>query len=243
MRLISFLLLLNLTSCASYVKNFHRQIDQEQRANSGQPRQRQNSNYGADRRPINNPVTLNGPSADSIRNMDPRFQRQYTEGDRRARSSDFVDNDSDGSLWSGKETGNFLFVTNNLKRRGDIVIVEVMNELKDKIQEELKRNYPERAAPKAKAPAAEEKPAEAPAENIADQNSNDPNKIHDKISTSVVEVLNQDYLMLRGRKEVMYQKVKRYFEFQAVVSQKDISSNDTVRSNKILEPRINVLRY
>lgn len=242
MRLIPILLLLSLTSCASYVKNFHRQIDQEQRVNNGQPRQRQNPNYGSDRRPINNPVTLNGPSAGNVRNMDPRVQRQYTQGDRRARADDFVDNESDGSLWSGKDSGNFLFVTNNLKRKGDIVIVEVMEALKDKIQEELKRNYPERPAPKAKA-GAEEKKEEAPAEKVAAQNTPDPNKIHDKISTSVIELVNQDYLMLRGRKEVMYKKVKRYFEFQAVVSQKDVSSDDAVRSNKILEPRINVLRY
>lgn len=240
MRFLILSLLVSLTSCASYVDNFHRQISQEQRASSGAPRQqRMNPN---DRRPIQNPVTLNGPTAGSVRNVDPRVQRQYTSQDRRARAEDFVDNQSDGSLWSGKESGNFLFVTNNLKRKGDIVIVEVMDALKDKIQEELKRAFPERKLAK-KPGAEEEKAEEKPAENVAAAAPNDPNKVHDKISTSVIEQVNQDYLMLRGRKEVMYKKVKRYFEFQAVVAQKDISSNDAVRSNNILEPRINVLRY
>ena len=45
------------------------------------------------------------------------------------------------------------------------------------------------------------------------------------------------------KKEVMYKNYKRYFEIQAIVSQKDISSRDTVSSMKLLEPKINVLRY
>lgn len=242
MRFLIFTLLLSLTSCASYVDNFHKQISQEQRANSGMPRKRSNPNYN-NRRPIQNPITLNGPTAGSVRNVNPRVQRQYSNQDRRARADDFVDNQSDGSLWSGKESGNFLFVTNNLKRKGDIVIVEVMDALKDKIQDELKRNFPKRPKPKTAKGKEGEKAEETKEENTAASAPKDPNKIHDKISTSVIELVNQDYLMLRGRKEILYNKVKRYFEFQAVVAQKDISSNDTVRSNKILEPRIKVMRY
>ena len=59
----------------------------------------------------------------------------------------------------------------------------------------------------------------------------------------MVEQVNQDYLLLRGRKEVIFKEAKRYFEFQAIVSQKDITDNDTVGSLKVLEPRVNVLRY
>ncbi len=230
-----------MTSCASYVDNFHRQIDRDQGRSSTRSRgaRAQNQNR-SDRRPINNPLTLNGPTADSVRNINPKVRRQYVSGQRRARAEDFVDNDTDGSLWSGKETGNFLFVTNNLKRKGDIVIVEVMEALKNKIQDELKRNFPDRQKkPTTKKGA----PAVKTEEKVADDKKADPDKIYDKISTSVIELVNQDYLMLRGRKEILYQKVKRYFEFQAVVSQKDITSSDTVRSNKILEPKINVLRY
>lgn len=241
MRFLTIISILFMTSCASYVENFHRQIDRDQRGSAPQKRysRAQNSN-NPDRRPINNPKTLNGPTAGSVRNVDPSVRRQYVPSQRRARSEDFVDQDSDGSLWSGKETGNFLFVTNNVKRKGDIVIVEVMKALKEKIQDELKRKFPERPSrPQNK----KEEPKAKAEEKVADDKKDDPNKIYDKISTSVIELVNQDYLMLRGRKEILYKKVKRYFEFQAVVSQKDITSSDTVRSNKVLEPKINVLRY
>ena len=120
--LISFIFF---TSCASYVENFHRQIDREQNSSrsSSYPRA-QNRNNQRDQRPINNPITLNGPTAESVRNLNPSVKRQYVSGKRRARREDFVDSDSDGSLWSGKETGNFLFVTNNVKRLSLIHISE-----------------------------------------------------------------------------------------------------------------------
>ena len=41
----------------------------------------------------------------------------------------------------------------------------------------------------------------------------------------------------------MFRKFKRYFEFQALVAQKDITAQDTVSSDKLLETKINVLRY
>mgnify|MGYP000613221679 CR=1 FL=1 len=60
--------------------------------------------------------------------------------------------------------------------------------------------------------------------------------------TSVVERINQDYLVLKGRKEVLFKDNKHYVEIQTVVSQKDINKQDTVVSRKLLEPKINVLR-
>ncbi|MAX65704.1 MAG: flagellar basal body L-ring protein FlgH [Bacteriovoracaceae bacterium] len=231
------------SSCASYVQSIHRQIDNEQRARQYQRYQNQpNKRYQAeDKRPINNPVTLNGMStASNTRNQYPNVKRNYsTKGTRRYQASDLVDNQSDGSLWSGKNSESFLFVNNNLKRQGDIVIIEVMKDLKDTIQEELKRNFPEpKKAANANAP---NQAAEAEQPEPATQDS--PDKVYDKISTTVIEQVNQDYLLVRGRKEVMFRKYKRYFEIQAIVSQKDITSRDTVSSVKLLEPKINVLRY
>ena len=68
-------------------------------------------------------------------------------------------------------------------------------------------------------------------------------KVHDKISTQVIESVNKDYLLVRGRKEVLFKDAKRYVEIQALVSRKDITDNDTVKSDRILEPKIRVLRY
>ncbi len=246
-------LLFFITSCAGYVNQIHRQIDNEQRAKYQQqytPRQqtRYNQNQPGDRRPINNPVTLNGqPTASTQANMLPSVQRNYGQstGRKRYQASDLTDNGSDGSLWSGKNSESFLFVNNNLKKPGDIVIIEVQKDLKDTIQDELKRNFPDPVAktgtssPEGTA-ATPEAQAEAAPANPADVNSE---KVYDKISAAVVEEVNQDYLLIRGRKEVLYKKYKRYFEIQAIVSQKDISSRDTIKSTKLLEPRINVLRY
>lgn len=240
MKFLLMIQLLFLSSCAAYVNSVHRQIDNEER--SKRARYTQYRGQG-DRRPIQNPVTLGGgATANSQKNMYPGVRRNYqTPGKRRYRADDLVDNQSDGSLWSGKNSESFLFVNNNLKKKGDIVIIEVMKSLKDVIQDELKRNFPEapKSVKKGKAGTAE-KTAEAPAAPAAAEN---PDKVYDKISTSVVEQVNQDYLLIRGRKEIMYKKFKRYFEVQAIVSQKDITSRDSVTSPKLLEPKINVLRY
>ena len=189
-------------------------------------------------------MTLNGkPSASNSKNYLPSVRRNYqNKGARRYKASDLVDNSDDGSLWSGKNSESFLFVNNNLKKQGDIVIIEVLKELKDRIQEELKRNFPTRKRRKSSTASKEEGEKENE-EPTAPNVKEDANKVYDKISTSVVEQVNQDYFLIRGRKEVMYKKYKRYFEIQAIVSQRDITSTDTVPSTKLLEPKINVLRY
>jgi len=237
--ILIFTILINMYSCASYVQSVHKQIDNEHRRKYTRIHQTQQMRGG-----IKNPVTLSGdPTANTSDNMYPKTKRQYyQQGKKRFRANDLVDNSSDGSLWSGKNSESYLFVNNSSKRRGDIVIVEVFKSLKEQIQGELKRTFPEKKSI-TKSPAKKDETKDA---QEAPTNPNQPentNKVYDKISTSVVEQINQDYLLIRGRKEVLYQKYKRYFEFQAVVSQKDITSNDTVSSPKLLEPKINVLRY
>lgn len=244
MKALLLLILFFLSSCASYVQSVHRQIDNENKVKRMRAMRAYQARNG-DQRPIQNPVTLNGsPTANTQRNYMPGVRRQYNSpGARRYKANDLVDNSNDGSLWSGKNSESFLFVNNNLKRQGDIVIIEVLKDFKEKIQDELKRNFPERKSKKKTAAKAEEKKEETPAATAAPSGQEQPNKVYDKISTTVVEQVNQDYFLVRGRKEVMYKKFKRYFEVQAIVSQKDISSRDTVQSVKLLEPKINVLRY
>lgn len=231
-KILLSLYILLLASCSSYVRNIHSQFDAEQR------NRRLRYQRMMDKRPIQNPVTL-GQSRNYQAQMNNR--RYYAKGKRRTKADDLKDNSGDGSLWSGKNSESFLFVTNNLKRKGDIVIIEVFAGLKGKIQEELKRMYPDPKPRKKKNAKEEAPPAEEPAVNAT--TPDDPNKVYDKISTTVVERMNQDYLLIRGRKEILYKKFKRYFEIQAIVSQKDISSQDTIGSQKLLEPKINVLRY
>lgn len=234
--LLIFLFLLS--SCSSYVQSIHKQIDNEERVKKTRLTRAQDR--FKNQKPIRNPVILNGhPSANTQKNLPPGIKRRYnSKGTRRYRASDLVDNQDDGSLWSGKNSESFLFVNNSLKRQGDIVIIEVMQDFKEKIQEELKRAFPKRKkSKKKKEDTAETKKA------ATNDKPEGGNKVYDKISTVVMEQVNQDYLLVRGRKEIMYKKFKRYFEVQAIVSQKDISSRDSVSSVKLLEPKINVLRY
>ncbi|MBG60064.1 MAG: hypothetical protein CMJ16_06345 [Peredibacter sp.] len=238
------LLTIFLCSCSSYVKSLHKQINRENRAQRSQALQsyyQQNPamlDRANDRRPIENPVTLGGQR--TPKNLMPRVKRQY--GNPRARAEDLKDNDDSGSLWSGKNSESFLFVTNNIKRPGDIVIIDVLSKLKDDITEELKRAYPD--PPKKKKSQSETADTE-----VQENNDNEPasdgkdQKVHDKISTQVIESVNKDYLLVRGRKEVLFKDAKRYVEIQALVSRKDITDNDTVKSDRILEPKIRVLRY
>lgn len=247
-KLILLPLFFLLASCASYVQSLHRQISNAERAKTMRPAPQARTNQYAraqNGRPINNPVTLgNYPSANAQSNYAPRTKRNYNQsvGKRRYTADDLKDNDRDGSLWTGNNSKNFLFVTNNLKREGDIVIIEVTSSLKDTIQDELKRAFPDAPRKKSKGKKGAPKAEEAPAKT-AQAESSDPDKVYDKISTKVVEQINQQYLLLRGRKEVLFKKKKRYFEIQAIVSRKDINAKDSVESTKILEPKINVLRY
>jgi flagellar basal body L-ring protein FlgH len=234
-----FLIILSLllTSCASYVNSIHKKIDNENRGKRAQYQRYMNPQ---DRRPISNPVTLGGASANTRANLPPQTQRQYqSRGSKRYRAEDLKDNDGDGSLWSGQNSDSFLFIKNNMKRKGDIIIVDVYSQLKKQIQDELGRAYPEKAV-KAKKGDTKDAPKE---EKAAEVTKDSPDKVYDKISASVIEQVNQDYILIRGRKEIMYKKFKRYFEIQALVSQKDISANDTVASKKVLESKIKVLRY
>jgi flagellar L-ring protein precursor FlgH len=234
-------ILILFTSCASYVNSLHRQIDNEEKSKKSRVGKRKFRNPN-DQRPIGNPRTLNGEPS---RNRPPGVERNYnSRAKKRYKAEDLLDNTGDGSLWSGKNSSNFLFVTNKLKRAGDIVIVEVLSKLKDQIQGELKRTFPDRPTRTKKTKKGAKTPDEKPKEEVPKAaNTDDPSKVHDKISTKVIEVVNKDYLLVRGRKEVIFKESKRYFEFQAIVSQKDISSGDAVKSNKLLEPRVNVLRY
>lgn len=252
-----FLILLLTTglfgSCANYVRALHSQIDRGERAQQGRPAQAPQARYqnqynrysrDGDRRPINNPKTLGGYPVKNSNSVPPSVERNY--GKKRYTAEDLKDNGGDGSLWSGKNSESFLFVTNNIKKRGDIVIIDVLSKLKDDIQEELKRAYPDpvkKTADKGEEENKEEVQDEAQTAQAAPGAKDDAKKVHDKISTQVVDSINKDYLMLRGRKEVVFKKAKRYIEVQALVSRRDITDNDTVASDRILEPKIRVLRY
>lgn len=248
-----------LTSCAGFVDSMHRQIDRDEGYAGEIPAKKgpapkdgietfrashNRKNRANDKRPINNPQTFSLSDGGSGSEVRPSVKRDYRP--QRYQKDDFVDNEGGGSLWAGQGSSSSLFTNNNDKRAGDVVIINVLDNLRNQISSELKRAFPdlpkkrdangaEPAAPAPGSPAAAAALAAAPADDV-------DMKVYDKVSGTVIEEINKDYILIRGRKEVIFKKEKRSIEVQALVSRRDILENDYVNSDKILESRVFILR-
>ncbi|MFP5384982.1 MAG: flagellar basal body L-ring protein FlgH [Bacteriovoracia bacterium] len=250
MKSLTLFLLFFLVSCASYVNSVHRQIDREEKVGvkKGSPRDRFSAyrekdrfRRDGDKRPIQNPITYSLGSNPA--GVQPPVKRQYRP--QRYQADDFVDNDSNGSLWANQGSSASLFTYQNDKRMGDIVIINVLENLRNQISAELKRTFPDKPKKKKKGDTKEGEKKAAQAPPPAAPNNNQDNemdmKVYDKISGTVMEEISKDYILLRGRKEVIFKKEKRSIEVQALVSRKDIMENDYVNSDKLLESRVFIL--
>jgi flagellar L-ring protein FlgH len=250
MKTLILFLLFTLVSCANFVDSFHRQIDREDRGTSYQKRP-ERDRYAAfrgqdrfrpehDKRPVKNPVTysLGGDPSGQVR---PPVKRNYRP--QRYQAEDFIDNDNGGSLWTNQGSSASLFSYQNDKRTGDMVIINVLENLRNQISAELKQTFPDK--PKKTAKGAEDAKAAPKSPAIPEPSNNSDNemdmKVYDKISGTVMEEISKDYILLRGRKEVIFKKEKRSIEVQALVSRKDIMENDYVNSDKLLESRVLIL--
>lgn len=242
-------LLFFITGCASYVNGIHKQIDREEARND--PRNSSNDPYSsyreqgikrtrADRRPVQHPNSLS--NLNPTNDMPPPVKRDYRSNGRTS-ADDFVDDGTSGSLWVNAPGGS-LFTTDVTKRVGDIVIVNVLDSLRGQISSELKRAFPQ-PPPKKPAAAGAATAATTPAPAApepTDKGDELETKVYDKISGVVAEEINKDYFLLRGKKEVVFRKEKRFIEVQALVARKDIADNDTINSDKLLESRVIILR-
>lgn len=251
MKILTLGLLFFFTSCANYVNNIHRQIDREEKVARGDTSQGMREHYAPyksrfnredDKRPIKDPRTYSmsdgGPSAQ----LKPPVKREYRP--QRYKADDFVDSDSGGSLWANQGSSSSLFTYQNDKHTGDMVIINVLENLRNQISAELKRVFPDRpkkvadgAKPDAKAPG-----AQAPAANAPGREEEMDMKIYDKISGTVMEEISKDYILLRGRKDVIFKKEKQSIEVQGLVSRKDIMENDYVNSDRLLDSRVFIIR-
>lgn len=196
-----------------------------------------------DKRPIKNPTTFSLSDGGPSGSMKPPVKRDYRP--QRYQADDFKDNESDGSLWANQGNSASLFTYQNDKHTGDMVIINVLEALRNQISSELKRTFPDK--PVRRKDGDKEKKddkAAAAAQPVVpgrpDDNEMDM-KVYDKISGTVVEELNKDYIVLKGRKEVIFKKEKRSIEVQALVSRKDIMENDYVNSDRLLESRVYIL--
>ena len=67
-------------------------------------------------------------------------------------------------------------------------------------------------------------------------------KVYDKISSIVRKEIRSNHILLQGRKELIYEGGKHLIEVSSLINRKDVSPEDTVDSNKILQITIRVLR-
>ncbi|MBI2521341.1 MAG: flagellar basal body L-ring protein FlgH [Bdellovibrio sp.] len=245
------LLLFLVTGCASYIESLHRQMDKGSGRNTGQISPR-NDKFDVYRKRRNG---SNLVSTSTQKNIDPTVKRQYgpeSEVKRRYTSDEIYDNGSDNSLWNGQGKDSFLFTQDSKKRQGDIILVNVMTRLKNDITAELKRVFPAPRMASAKKPKkkgkekpGEEEKAEAETENKPEEPNTaekEDEAIHDKISTVVIEEINRDHVLLSGRKNILFRNRKHLVEVQALVPRRNISAEDFINSDDIIETNITVLR-
>lgn len=233
--ILSFILIL-VTSCSSLVDDLNRDLDEGDR----RAKRRANPNKFDQFRKGKKNLKRKSFSTKNRRSLLPKIKRKYdAEKNKRRRLSanDLKDNSDVGSLWTGSSNDGFLFTKDTDKRHGDIVVINVFKKFKQEISIELKRTFPDAPLTDAEKKKAAEKEAAAPKPKEPKDD-----EIIDRISTVVIEEINRDHLLVRGRKALLFKKRKRLVEIQALVNRRDIADDDSIPSNKFLESSIHVLR-
>lgn len=258
MKMNSILIVLTLgflTSCSSYMNSMYKDFENQDRANAEIDIPDNHFDQFRNKRHTSteyNKVDKNITSADH-KFLAPTTKRQYKDEKQVAKrytASDLTDNNGDGSLWAGSDPNAFLFASSKSKNNGDIVQINVLPKLREEISMELKKAFPDnpyeaRATAEAKdgkdGKTADAKPAATEAKPAAKEEGLAADA-HDKISGVVVEEINREHLLVKGRKNVLFKNRKRMVEVQALVSRKDIGDDDTISSDAILESNVVVVK-
>jgi flagellar basal body L-ring protein FlgH len=244
-----------LTSCGSFIDGMYRDLDNQERVaadeqeeNEAYPDQFDQYRKNTKRRTssvYNKPGRNRGEvSTNTQKLVAPEVKRQYQDERvalKRTTASDLTDNGNDGSLWGTGDSNAFLFATSKNKSSGDIIQIDVLPKLRNEITLELKRAFPDNPYESGKAPASATTPATAAA-GAPGAAAAETGTDTDKISSVVVEEINREHLLIKGRKNVLFKNRKRMVEVQALVSRKDILDNDSVSSDSILESNVTVVR-
>ncbi len=227
------------SSCSNMIANYYKQLDGPKKHRSR--RVKRNKKY---RSPISKSLLLNSRSQKVLL---PPTKRLYVEqgkgGEpttRRMNAQNFYENRNDANLWSDKDSVN-LYTQSTTISSGDIVIINVLGDLKNDITEELKRAFPKRKRRIKKdknKKETEEKP-DTVAQNKAD--TNQAQKVYDRISSIVIDTVNDNYVTIRGRKELLYNNKKHSIEIHALINKQDISANNYIQSSDIIEKQIRII--
>ena len=241
-----------LFSCSNYINKMYSDLDRQDQV---QRQQAPTTDFDKYRNPPNSYRRQSdsgriASAASSERrpyynkNNPPQVRRNYRPKQnlrKRYKADDLLDNSNNSSsLWAGKGKDRHLFTVLKEKRNGDIILINVQKILKNDITLELKRAFPN--IPKTSG-TEESKDAEAAKEETPNAETETAgNKIYDRVSSVIVEEINEDHLLLRGQKSVLFKQRKRLVEVQALVSRRDITDEDTVNSDNILESSVHILR-
>lgn len=251
-----FLLLLSLTSCSTFIDSIQKDLSREDRLSRDDEdedsspdqfdqyrkntKRRTSSVFNKPGRQRNDEVTT-----DNQKIVSPQTKRKYQDERvalKRVTASDLTDQGNDGSLWGGADPNAFLFSTSKNKTSGDIIRINVLAKLRNEITLELKRAFPESALDKNDTPPPPATTPATPAAAAAGATPGAPPVETDRISSVVVEEVNREHLLIKGRKTVLFKNRKRMVEVQALVSRKDIADDDTVNSDSIIESNIAIVR-
>ncbi|OUR92854.1 hypothetical protein A9Q84_20285 [Halobacteriovorax marinus] len=253
-KLLLIFLLPLLFSCSNYINKMYRDLDKDQGRKSP-ARQDQFNRY---RNPQLNPqghtrvgskplnYQRNAYMNSQNRNRLPQTRRSYRpqqQVKKRYTSNDLLDTGRNtSSLWAGKGKGKHLFTEQEEKKHGDIILINVQKALKNDMTLELKRAFPTMARAKKKDNKEADKKDDKAKEDVAKKETGTTDKVYDRVSSVVIEEINQDHLLIRGQKSVLFKNRKRLVEIQALISRRDITDEDTVNSDNILETSVHVLR-
>ena len=233
-----------LASCSSYVGKMHKEFDRSDGKRRKPLKRGDQFDFYRKGAAMKSPNQLNSAQR---KNVMPIVKRSYAPP-KRVKADDLNDNGSGGSLWVGSGEDNFLFTNDRKKSNGDIVLIDVETRLKREITAELKRAYPDKKKPKkkkgeGKKGEGKEGAAEGGASKTAEASAPaNKDEVFDRISSIVIEEINEDHILLRGRKFLLYKNRKRLVEVQALVPRREVTNSDTVSSSNIIESTVNVIR-
>ena len=240
MKLILLSLLFFFSSCANLINGYHQELDQ-----GSNNRQKKFSAVKRDKFSHLRTGKQN-VSSRSSKTLYPQVRRQYKSPQApktRIKAHHLNDNGNNASLWAGNHKHTNLFTDDRKITHGDIVLIQVMGDLKRDITLELKRVFPD--APKLSSKKKDAKKEGASEEKKPTKKDKDvatsANQVYDKISSVVIDEIRGNYLVLKGQKQLLFKNRKHTVEIQALVSRKEIDLSDSVKSTVIMEKTITVI--
>ena len=230
-------------SCANYIKNMHKQLDA---SHSNEKRYSLYEKYG-------NRNSQRVKTTGNENFVSPGIKRYYQPKKnmskrKRYTASDFDDNLPNGSFWlaSSGRNRDFLFSKNVNVRSGDIVLIQVQEKLKNEISDELKREFPlarkRMGTVKVEASVEKHKEESASTQSPAQPQQKNNKKIYDVISSVVVGEVDENHLVVKGEKSILFRNQKRLVEVQALVKRQHIEPDGSLASDRIIENQIHVTR-